>query len=133
MSGLYSDLWEAVSSGEKISPRAVERVFQNAIFGSGYLEKRFSEFSARLDQALRVLRLHLTAAPQRFLVYCPVNGLAPEGLPSRVGNVEFVVFGNEQLDQFRAAVAMHNVDQEERESRRLGVDKLAQEKTLSVM
>lgn len=124
-------LWEAVSPGEQISPRAVERVFQNAIFEAlDIRKKRTPEFSARLDQALRELRLRLTAPPQRFLIYCPVNGLDREGLPRRVGNVDFVVFGDEQLDQFRAAVAKHKVDQEQREIRTQDLGTLAQEKSL---
>ena len=59
-----------MSPSEQISPRAVERVFQNAIFEVlDIRNKRTLEFNARLDQALRELRLRLTAAPQRFFVY----------------------------------------------------------------
>lgn len=124
-------LWEAVSSGERISLRAVEGLFQDAIFDAVDIrKKREREMDARLNRALQELRLRLTAVPQRFLVYCPVNGLARQGLPSRVGNIEFVVFGKEQLDQIRDAVATHSVDQEQQDSRREMLATLGQESTL---
>lgn len=129
--GCLRALWEAVSSDEQISLRAVEGLFQNAIFEAlDIRKKRTPEFNARLDQALRELRLHLTAAPQRYLVYCPLNGLASEGLPTKVGNLEFVVFGDEQLDLFRDAVAKHKVDEQQLEIRRRVLKDLQQDKEL---
>lgn len=125
-------LLEVVSSTEKISPRAAEGVFQNAIFGALDIRKqRTPEFKARLDQALQELRQRLTAAPQTFRVYHRVNGLAPEGLPSTVGNVEFVVFDDRQLEQFRSALAKHRVSEEQLELRRQLVEELRQEKDLA--
>jgi len=124
-------LWEVVSSGEQISLRAVEGLFQNAIFEAlDIKKKRTPEFNVRLDQALRELRFRLTAAPQRYLVYCPLNGLASEGLPSKVGNLEFVVFGDKQLDLFRDAVAKHKVDEQQLEMRRRVLKDLQQDKEL---
>ena len=109
-----SALWEAVSSDEQISLRTVERVFQAAIFEAlDIRQKRQGDFSVRLQQALQNIQSGLNAPLQRFLVFCSVNGLALDGLPSRFGNVEFAVFGDEQLDKFRAAVATHKVDQEQ--------------------
>lgn len=124
-------LLQAVSSSEQISPRAVEGVFQNAIFETLDIRKRRTpEFKARLNQALQELRQRLTAPAQTFLVYHRVNGLAPEGLPSKVGKVEFAVFGDQQLDMFRDAVAKHAVDEEQRELRRQLLEELSQEKDL---
>ena len=118
-------LLEAVSSSEQISPPSVERVFQNAIFAAlDIRNQRTPEFKARLEQALQEL-------PQTFRVYHCVNGLAPEGLPSTVGNVDFVVFDDRQLDKFREAAAKHAVDEEQRELRRQLLEELSQEKDLA--
>lgn len=126
-----SALWEAVSSDEQISLRTVERVFQAAIFEAlDIRQKRQGDFSVRLQQALQNILSGLTAPLQRFLVFCPVNGLASDGLPSRVGNIVFAVFGSKQLDQFRAAVATHNVDQEQLKIRYDDVERLGREKDL---
>ena len=82
----------------------------------------------RLQQTLQNIQSALTAPLQRFLVFCPVNGLASDGLPSQVGNVEFAVFGDAQLGRLRAAVATHKVDQErgraagDRRAHRLGAE-----------
>lgn len=125
-------LLQAVSSNEQISPRAVEGVFQNAIFEVLDIRKRRTpEFKTRLDQALQELRQRLTAPAQTFLVYHRVNGLAPEGLPSKVCNMEFAVFGDQQLNIFRDAVAKHAVDEEQRERRRQLLEELSQEKDLA--
>jgi hypothetical protein len=126
-----SALWEAVSSDEQISLRTVERIFQAAIFEAlDIRHKREGDLSVRLQQALQNIESGLTAPLQRFLVFCPINGLALDGLPMRVGNVEFAVFGNEQLDQFRAAVATHKVDQEQLKIRYDDVEKLGRKKDL---
>lgn len=126
-----SALWEAVSPGEQISLRTVEQVFQAAIFEAlDIRQKRRGDFSVRLQQALQNIRLGLTAPLQRFLVFCPINGLALDGLPTRVGHVEFALFGKEQLEQFRAAVAAHKVDQEQLKIRYDELDRLAHEKDI---
>ena len=126
-----SALWEAVASDEQISLRTVERIFQAAIFEALDIgHKRQDDFSVRLQQALQNIQSGLTAPLQRFLVFCPISGLALDGLPIRVGNVEFGVFGNAQLDRFRAAVATHKVDQEQLKIRYDDVEKLGQEKDL---
>lgn len=120
-----------VSSDEQISLRAIERVFQAAICEAlDIRRKRQGDFSVRLQQALQNIQSALTAPLQRFLVFCPVNGLASDGLPSQVGNVEFAVLGDAQLDRLRAAVTIHKVDQEQLKMRHNMVEKLGHEKEI---
>ncbi|TLD43142.1 MAG: hypothetical protein JETT_0577 [Candidatus Jettenia ecosi] len=60
-------------------------------------------------------------------MYQRVNGLAIDGLPSRVGNAEFVIFDDQQRKQFLAAIAEHNVDEEQKNLRQQLVNELGQD------
>lgn len=125
-------LVEAVRIGKQVSSRAVEKTFQQAILAALDLQhRRPPDPHLRLENAIDELRGFLTAPSQRFRVYRRVNGLAPDGLPSRVGNVEFVVFDDREVDRFRAAVGEHVVSEKQQELRYQLLDKLLQEEEIA--
>ena len=125
-------LVDAVRSSGQVSPRAVEKAFQQTILAALDLKNRQPETpDVRLKNAISELRSTLTALPQTFRVYRRVNGLAVDGLPSRVGNVEFLVFDDQELDRLRATVGEHADSEEERELRYQMVDELQQKKEIA--
>lgn len=125
-------LVEAVGRRGQISSRAVEKTFQQAILAALDLQGRRSPDSdLRLENAIDELRGFLTAPLQAFRVYHRVNGLSSDGLPSRVGSVEFIVFDDQELDRFRAAIGEHAVSAEQRELRYRHVEELLQEKDIA--
>jgi hypothetical protein len=125
-------LVDAVRSSAQISPRALEIVFRQAILAALDLQDRRSPDSdVRLESAIDALRSSLMAPPQTVRVYHRVNGLAPDGLPTTVGKVEFAVFNDEEVNRFRAAVAEHAVSEEERERRYRRIEKLLQEEDVA--
>jgi len=112
-----ASLQEAVSDTDAVSARAVELAFQRALFVAFDIPKaRSSDPRVRYEEALRSLEKFLTSPLQHFRVVVPVNDLAKEGLPTKVGSVTFAVFGEDQVNDFRAA-ATHwsRTDKERRE------------------
>ncbi len=100
---------------DRVSPRAIELQFQRAILEVIDLPNRRSPDPAqRVDAALRAIRELLEGPPQGYTVVLPVEGLAAEGLPRTVGQVEFVAFDDAQLDRFRAAVTDYDIPAEDK-------------------
>jgi hypothetical protein len=121
-------LVEAARRQAEISPGAVEAAFRQAILVALDLQdRRSSNLDIRLRNAIDGLHGSLTALPQTFRVYHRVLSLASDGLPTTVGKVEFVVFDNEQVERFRAAVGEHKVSEEQRERRFRQLEKLQEE------
>jgi len=125
-------LLNAISATEQVSPPAVERVFQKAIFETlDIRNKRVPDLNTRVEQTLKELRDFLTSSPQTTRVYHRVRGLSSEGLPSRIGNIKFVLFDEQELNRFYDAAARHEVCDEQMELRRRLVEELGQEKDFS--
>ncbi len=87
---------------EMISQKAIESLFQETILTViDIQEKRKNQlFSQRLENALSELRKSLTTSPSAFNVYHPVHGLALDGLPIQIGNVQFCIFDEVHLALF---------------------------------
>jgi hypothetical protein len=108
----------AVIDSDYLSARAVETALQQAVFAVVDIpQRRAPEIEVRSTDAIRDLRQYLTRPPQRFRVVARVNGLADDGLPTVVGNVEFAKFDSSQLNYFRSAISRHQVSEDERQLR----------------
>ena len=117
-------LVEVATFGEQISPKAVERLYQEAILQSLDVSGRRSDQSVeqRLVQAIQNLKTNLRAKPYAFLVYYPIGGLAADGLPVKVGNATFCIFGDEHLAKFKDILTHQKVSNEERQLRLEAID-----------
>jgi hypothetical protein len=96
-------LRDTVTVTEQITPKTVEKLFQQAILDVLDLHHRRSELSReqRLKEAIETLKTEFTSEPHIFQVYYPVAGLALEGLPKKVGRVEFCIFNETHISRFR--------------------------------
>lgn len=110
-------LVEVATSREQISPKAVESLYQKAILEILDINGRRSNQSIeqRLVKATQNLKTALNAKPCTFRVYYPVNGLAADGLPVKVGNVTFCIFGDEHLGEFEQILDHQEVSEQERQ------------------
>jgi hypothetical protein len=110
-------LIEVAASDERISPKAVEQLFQKAILTSLDISKRRSDlsFEERVDNAIRDLKMQLKRDPVEYQVFYPILGLSEEGLPIRVGKVDICVFGDEQYSMFREIIQAARINDEERQ------------------
>jgi hypothetical protein len=88
---LVSSLHEAISSRRAISKRAVTRLVSDALMRAVKMGDRStnSEFDANLNEVMRDLKRDLFEKPRAWDVYLVVEGLAPSGLPVKVGSVDF--------------------------------------------
>lgn len=125
---LLDELVGVPPAAGQVSTRAVEKALQTAILKAIDIRRKQTEtLDMRLARVIQELHQFFTRAPQVFRVFCRSRGLALEGLPSKVGNVEFLVFDEAQLDVFRAAVATHRVSEEQKESRYQLIAELGEE------
>jgi hypothetical protein len=107
-----------VSRTDAIGVRAVEELLQMALFSAFDIPGRRShDPEQRIQDALRELRRSLTAPLKRFRVFIRVDGLDTAGLPARVGTVEFAVFDESLMDQFRQAATLTTQSDEEKRNR----------------
>ncbi|MGH7514145.1 MAG: hypothetical protein ACREOQ_14620 [Gemmatimonadales bacterium] len=107
-----------VSRTDAVGVRAVEEALQIAMFTVVDIPaRRPSDPEQRIQDALRELRRSLTAPLQRFRVFIPVDDVAAAGLPATVGTVQFAVFDETLMDQFRQAATLGVQSKEEREER----------------
>jgi len=76
---------------EHVSLSATESLIQATVVDSVDVNKSSQErdFNRRLTAAIAALRTALSQEPGDWTVYHEVRGLAPDGLPFKVGNVEF--------------------------------------------
>lgn len=117
-------LVEVATSREQIRPTTIERLYQKAILEILDINGRRSHQSPeqRLVQAIQNLRTALNARLCTFRVYYPIGGLAADGLPVKVGNVTFCIFGDEHLGEFGQIVARQAVSDQERRLRAKAID-----------
>jgi len=97
----FTNLIDGIGT-EQISPRAIEKLYQKAIMASLDVNKRRQDqsFADRLDAAIKDLKIALRAKPRSFEIYYPIGGLAPEGLPFVLGNVNFCILDKEKVNNF---------------------------------
>lgn len=101
----YLNCLDALLSSREVldqySRDSVSRFMQTVILSALDLRKRRQEkvFGIRLAQALDALRSVLEAPPRSWSVFMPVDGLAPDALPQRFGNVEFCAVDDPRLRQ----------------------------------
>lgn len=112
-------LIEAVGN-ESISPKAIETLYQKAILTSLDIhEKRTDKtFEQRLKEAIEELQSSFTTPLTSFSVYYPVFGLALDGLPIQVGNVEFCKFDDVHSEKFMKFLNEHEGNESEKASRK---------------
>lgn len=89
-------------NSESISPKAIETLYQKTILTvlDIHEKRRDKTFEQRLNTAIDGLQSSLTTTPKTFSVYYPVSGLALNGLPIQVGNVQFCEFDDVHLEKF---------------------------------
>ncbi len=91
---------------EIISPKAIEKLFQQTILKSLNLNNKQNPIPLenRINDSLNDLEKSLNETPRKITLYHPVEGLAIEGLPFKFGKVEFSVFNNEDYSLFENTV-----------------------------
>ncbi|NMC60431.1 MAG: hypothetical protein GYA51_13760 [Candidatus Methanofastidiosa archaeon] len=91
---------------EIISPKAIEKLFQQTILKSLNRNKKQNPIPLenRINDLLNDLEKSLNEAPRKIILYHPIEGLASEGLPFKFGKVEFSVFNNEDYSLFENTV-----------------------------
>jgi hypothetical protein len=94
--GHIEDLFLAVAAKtEHISRGTIESAIQLAILKALDIPKSNAEpdFEKRLSISLDELKTTLLKRSEQYLVHMEVCGLAPDGLPHRVGDIEFYLGG----------------------------------------
>jgi hypothetical protein len=86
-----SRLRSAAPSGEGISCKAVADAFQSAVV-MGLDDTERQPPDVLLANGLKHIRTALIGKPRSYLCHFLVTGLAPVGLPVKIGAVEFAVF-----------------------------------------
>jgi hypothetical protein len=120
---ILKELTEAIT-GDIISQNAVERLVQKTIMSVLDIQERRRDqtFTQRLDGAIRELQKSLTIKPSVFQVYYPIGGLATDGLPMRVGKVNFCLLDEGHLSQFDMIYSEYYGDLKEKENRLALID-----------
>lgn len=93
-------------NSEIISPKTIEKLFQQAILKSLDLCLKQSSIplEKRIKDSLKCLEESLNETPQNIILYYPVEGLADEGLPFKFGKIEFRIFNNEDNTLFTKTI-----------------------------
>ena len=113
---------------ENISPKAIETLYQKTILTvlDIHEKRRDKTFEQRLDIAISELQSSLTTSPKTFSVYYPVFGLALDGLPIQVGNVQFCKFDDVHLERFMKFLNEYEGDENEKRQRMSFADSIKQ-------
>lgn len=120
-----------VSRSDAVGVRAVEEALQIAMFTVIDIpRRRLPDPEQRIHHALRELRRSLTAPLQRFRVFIPVDDVAVAGLPATIGTVQFAVFDESLIDQFRQTATLGVRSEEEKEERLKPLDDLHSDRDL---
>lgn len=111
---------------ESISPKAIETLFQKTILIVHDFNKKRKDtpFDQRLKSAIDELHSSLIATPTTFSVYYPVFGLKLDGLPIKVGNVQFCIFDDVHLEKFLKFLNEYEGDESEKAKRMSFADSL---------
>ncbi len=90
---ILQELYSCVD-GDKISRKKIEDIFQNTILFCLDINKKRPEqtLRERITQAVEYLKKELFQKDKKFIVYYQVLGLLPDGLPIKIGNVNFDCF-----------------------------------------
>jgi hypothetical protein len=92
-------LYQGVIAKGHLSRAAVGTLAGNYLvnfFFGGNDPRTLPDFEVALEQAKRSLKRDLTAEPHVWEIQLVVEGLAPSGLPARVGGVDFYFCGTEE-------------------------------------
>jgi len=102
-----------------ISKKEVEVIFQKTILTVLDIENKQSgrSFEDRLSASLKELRKKIKGEPIAYDVYYQIQGLSEEGLPFKVGNVQFCKFDKRQLSRFTDGLKAFKGDIEEKKKR----------------
>lgn len=94
-------LIQALCKSELLSAEEVGKLFNTAILETLDINSQRADqtFEQRLDIALSNFKGVLSTGFQKFCIYYPVLGLAPDGLPFAVGNIEFALFQEQYLKE----------------------------------
>ncbi len=92
---------DQVCTNRLISRKFAGHTLQTAIFETLDISKKRREkiFEQRLDFAIENFKRTLTQASHKFVYYYPIEGLNPEGLPIRIGDIEIFVIQEEHLHE----------------------------------
>lgn len=113
---------------ESISPKAIETLYQKTILTALDIheKRRDKPFEQRLKVAIDELQSSLTTPPTTFSVYYPVFGLALDGLPIQIGNVQFCKFDDVHLEKFMEFLTGYEGDENEKTTRMSFADSIKQ-------
>lgn len=113
---------------ESISPKTIENLYQKTILTvlDIHEKRRDKTFEQRLKVAIGELENSLTKPLTTFNVYYPVFGLALDGLPIKVGNVQLCKFDNIYLEKFMKFLNEYEGDEDEKARRISFADSIKQ-------
>ena len=106
--GLH-DLYSIVADKEVISRKAVETLLQTAIL-KAIKKDETTSFEQRLKSALDDLRRAMVEKPRNWQTEIRVVGLAKDGLPFKLGNIEFHFADDDYVRDILELISFITVD-----------------------
>jgi hypothetical protein len=97
---------------DDLSLKTVEEAFQEALLKALCSNNCSTPENLRIDEILEILKQKLTAKRIPYRCFIPVYGIKEEGLPFSTGQVEFAVFDDSLIDQFKGIVAKHTIQKD---------------------
>lgn len=113
---------------ELFSNKSIEAYFQRTILTALDIQKKRQQipFEQRIKAAIEDLKKSLLATPIDFDVFYPVKGLALDGLPLQVGNVQFYKFDDEHFERLINFLVEYEIHENETKGKKELLDLIKQ-------
>jgi hypothetical protein len=106
------NLVESSVEDDDLSLEIVEGAFQEALLKALCPNNSSISDDLGINKILEGLKQKLTAKQISYCCYIPVCGIKEEGLPLSIGQIEFVVFDDLNVNRFQETVAKHSIQKE---------------------
>lgn len=106
------DLAASSVKDDDLSLKTVEGAFQEALLKALCSNSYSTPEDSRINEILEALKRKLTANRIPYRCFIPVCGIKEEGLPFSIGKVEFSVFDDLLVDQFKKIVSKHTIQKD---------------------
>ncbi|MBD1872056.1 hypothetical protein H6F75_01045 [Nodosilinea sp. FACHB-131] len=103
------DLASSSVRDDDLSLKTVEGAFQEALLKALCSNDCSTPENLRIDEIVENLKRKLTAKRIPYRCFIPVCGIKEKGLPFSIGQVEFTVFDDLLVNQFKEIVAKHTI------------------------
>ena len=92
-----------LSKTSVISRKAIESSIQLGILKALDINEKFSsvDFEERLTNAMGEVKKSVSKTPTKWEIVLEISGLCPDGVPLRVGKVDFIVVDEERISDWK--------------------------------